>query len=141
MAWRGVAWRGEARFLRARLGMETSSDMGGLWEHIRTQCSRPRCPNDASHQQLCDRHHAEARALRPNATHLRWRRAVLDRSPWCEDPLGNHKGRMVPATEAHHVRPPASFAPWDQARAWVLGNGMGLCQRCHLRLSRDVVTL
>ena len=104
------------------------------WSLIRRPCVRPRCGSDAiDGRDVCAEHAVETDAIRPRDLQRRFRRAVLRRSPWCED--ASHDGVLVPARDAHHVRAPAQFAPWDRARAWSPANGMALCRACHVRIT------
>lgn len=98
---------------------------------VRTPCSTPRCPNLSP----CAKH-----ARRPwqaneglsaaergyGAEHRRWRAAVLALHPMCQC------GAV--ATDADHVVP-VSQRP---DLRYDVGNGQGLCSRCHRRKTASV---
>lgn len=93
-------------------------------------CAEPGCPElidgpgyCAAHQRPRKDHQAKTAARGYGAKHRRWRRAVLERDPYCVDCLGN--GLTTPATDADHI----DGNTFNRA----MTNGRGLCRSCHNR--------
>lgn len=60
------------------------------------------------------------------AAHRKWRRLVMQRDNWvCQECL--RRGRITPATEAHHIIPLEDRPDL----ALDVDNGEGLCRKCH----------
>lgn len=60
-----------------------------------------------------------------SAEHRAWRAAVIERDPWCVDPMRRHANALVPASHADHI------VDVRHGGAWTLENGRGLCPSCH----------
>jgi len=81
-----------------------------------------------AHRRRRPDHQKKTAARGYGAAHRRWRRAVLERHPFCVDCLAN--GLSTPATDADHI----DGNTFNRA----IENGRGICRRCHNRRTHGV---
>lgn len=72
----------------------------------------------------------DANKIRSSSKWQRTRRLANMLMPTCCDPLGLHKGVLVPTEEIHHIIP----LTIDKSKAHKIGNLAGLCKDCHRKV-------
>ena len=70
---------------------------------------------------------ARAARIRNSKAWKQLRGWYIRRNPLCEDPLGRHGGRLVPATDVHHIYGLSDYPD----RAFEVSNLSALCRSCH----------
>lgn len=100
-------------------------------------CVEPACPNPATYRGRCQDHAKQRNRETHRNRYLynsnRWRRRrkqVLFEQPLCPGVLGDPCGEI--AVDVHHI-----IDIDDGGEPWARTNLVGLCRRCHARLTRQ----